>query len=184
MAKFDLENYATVQQRIEEFYEAFPDGFIQTQLVKLEDKEVVFQAMVFKTRQDVMDGVFVTGYARELEGASPVNKTSFLENAETSAIGRALANLGLSTNANRASRSEMMKAQRMNEELEQYIAIIVDQAAKVPDETKTKINGEEVVLKDYIRNNWDEIQTSYKKARDVSISVLAVLAALPVEAAA
>ena len=107
-----LDHYVEVSERIRAFYEKYPRGSIQTELVRLEDGMVIFKAMVYRDPDDPHP---VTGWAYEREGSSPVNRTWFVENCETSAIGRALANLNLAGGP-RPSREEMAKVERMREE--------------------------------------------------------------------
>ena len=91
---FDMKDYVDVAERIRAFYERYPDGSIQTEMVRLEGDMVVFKATVYRDRDDANP---TTGWAYEREGVGYVNKTSFIENCETSAIGRALANLNFPT---------------------------------------------------------------------------------------
>lgn len=91
---FDVKDYVDVAERIHAFYERYPEGSIQTEMVRLEGDMVVFKATVYRDREDTMP---TTGWAYEREGMGYVNKTSFIENCETSAIGRALANLNFPT---------------------------------------------------------------------------------------
>jgi len=112
--KFDLNAYETVESRIKRFYEAHPDGRIITENATApEDRQVstwIVRAAVYLSAGDQAEDLpKATGYAFEVDGQGMANKTSALENAETSAIGRALANMGLSGNK-RASREEMQKA--------------------------------------------------------------------------
>jgi len=111
-ARFDLGKYVEVAERIRAFYEKYPEGSIQTEMVRLEDGLVVFRASVFR---DATDPLPTTGWAYEREGSSPVNRTSFVENCETSAIGRALANRDFA-GTRRPSREEMEKVARMQAE--------------------------------------------------------------------
>lgn len=116
MGQFNLDDYAPVDERIGMFYDEHPAGRILTAIEKLEPPLVVFKAEVFRDAEDTRP--WATGYAYEKEGASPVNKTSYIENCETSAIGRALANAGYHgkrENAPRPSREEMQKVQRMEQ---------------------------------------------------------------------
>ena len=84
--------YTTVAVRVEIFRKYFPDFSINTK-VKVDDgKRVIVVAEVFAPGSD---RPISTGIAEEIRGSSNVNKTSAVENGETSAIGRALANLGL-----------------------------------------------------------------------------------------
>lgn len=116
MAQFNLADYETVEERIKRFYEAHKDGRITTQnhTTEMDRKAgtwVVF-ASVFLTSGDQANGLAkATGLAFEVDGQGMANKTSALENCETSAIGRALANANFSGNK-RASREEMEKVQR------------------------------------------------------------------------
>lgn len=111
MARFDLSQYETVESRLVRFWESYPGGRIATELVSAEGGRYIVKASIFA---DTSDGVPTsTGYAEETIGSSPVNKTSALENCETSAIGRALANWTFQAKgAPRPSREEMDKAAR------------------------------------------------------------------------
>lgn len=114
---FNLENYAPVEDRIAQFYERFPDGRIVTELLSMKDGLCVVKAEVFRDREAPPEKPDATGLAYEREGSSPVNKTSYVENCETSAVGRALANLNFpgkidGVKAPRPSREEMQKVER------------------------------------------------------------------------
>lgn len=84
--------YKTVAKRVDEFRKAHGENYaLTTDLVQNDAERVVIRAQIANT-----DGrVIATGYAEEVRGSSTINKTSALENCETSAIGRALANFGL-----------------------------------------------------------------------------------------
>lgn len=84
-------NYNTVNQRILAFRELYPNGSIQTEILSMEDGAVLFKA----TAYDDDGKVIATGHAREKEGDGFINATSFIENCETSAIGRALGIIGI-----------------------------------------------------------------------------------------
>ena len=110
MASFNLDNYETVEDRLVKFWEQHPDGRVLTNIHYYDDTRILVRAEIFFNRED--DRPVATGYAEELRGASPVNRTSHAENAETSAIGRGLANCGYATKGSRPSREEMAKVQR------------------------------------------------------------------------
>ena len=167
MATFDLESYATVQERIAQFYQDFPDGSIRTFLVVRDGPEVVFEARVFRTPEEAAMGIYTSGYAREMEGKTPVNRTSHLENAESSAVGRALANLGYATDARRPSRSEMIKVARMKEEHEEMLQYIRAVGPKVPDGAAIEVAGATHELKEFVRRNWTTIKEQFRVARAV-----------------
>lgn len=111
---FDLSNYETVEDRLARFWADHPAGRVHTELVIQDGDQVIFKAAVYFDAGDPIPRA--TGYAEEQRGSSQVNRTSFLENCETSALGRALANCGYATHGKRASRSEMTKVNRMEQE--------------------------------------------------------------------
>ena len=127
MASFNLADYETVEERIKRFYADNPDGRIVTKnITKASDREKgvwIVKAEIWLPMQHdeatvnarFLEDAFLksTGHAFEIDGQGMANKTSALENAETSAIGRALANAGYSGNK-RASREEMAKVARAN----------------------------------------------------------------------
>ena len=113
MAGFNLADYETVEERIRRFYKDNKTGRIITDnITTLQDRQVgtwVVKASVYL--DDQTDKPKATGLAFEVDGQGMANKTSALENAETSAIGRALANAGYS-GYKRTSRQEMEKVAR------------------------------------------------------------------------
>ena len=116
MARFNLNDYETVEERIKRFYEANEDGRITTEnLTSDTDRATgtwIVKASVYLTAGDQANNLpKATGLAFEIDGGQGANQTSALENGETSAIGRALANAGLSGNK-RASREEMAKVEK------------------------------------------------------------------------
>ena len=121
-------SYIEVNQRIKAFRQLFPDGFIRTELVSNDDGMCVIKAEVgincistsksegYYVTEEVLLG---TGYAYEKEQSSYINKTSFIENCETSAVGRALGMLGIGIDTSVASAEEVRNAinqQEMNAE--------------------------------------------------------------------
>jgi hypothetical protein len=164
---FDLEAYAPVQERIDQFYRDFPNGCIKTRLVRDAGPEVVFEARAYRSPEEVRLGVYTSGWAREVEGKSPVNRTSHLENCESSAIGRALANLGYSKDAKRPSRAEMLKVHRARQEHEAMLEFIREVGARCEEEMEIRVPGGTRNLKAYIRENWPGIKEQYRLARGV-----------------
>lgn len=137
MANFNPEDYETVDSRIKRFYRDHPDGRITTDLVEavgdVGATRWTVKASIWRGTcepgaceySQYPDG---TGYAFEVDGSGMANRTSALENCETSAIGRALANIGYSGDK-RASREEMVKAQQAQVEAAVPGAIEALQAA-------------------------------------------------------
>ena len=107
--KFDLSQYATVEERLTQFWSDHPDGAVITEIAHREDNIILFKAYIYFERGG---DLVSTGFAEEVRDASPVNRTSFVENAETSSIGRGLANANYAMKK-RPSREEMEKAQRI-----------------------------------------------------------------------
>jgi hypothetical protein len=108
-----FEDYVPVAERLEKFYERYHDGRVTTSIVEhnLESGFVLMRAEVYRSPDDAAPAA--TGHAFEVRGESYVNKTSYVENAETSAVGRALAMLGFEVKRGIASREELQKTARM-----------------------------------------------------------------------
>jgi len=104
---FNLADYETVESRLEKFWKEFPDGRVSTELEVCEAHRYVVKAYLYRTYLDQV--AYSTGFAEEKDSDRGVNATSALENCETSAIGRALANAGFATKGKRPSREEMLK---------------------------------------------------------------------------
>ena len=104
---FNLSDYEPVEVRLEKFIKDYPSFRIATELEVVEASRYIVKAYLYK---DASDGVaWATGYAEETVSSRGVNQTSALENCETSAIGRALANAGYAPKGKRPSREEMSK---------------------------------------------------------------------------
>ena len=83
--------YKTVAKRVQEFRASYATWSIITDVVKIDDEQVLIKAQIINPDNQVV----ATGHGHEFRAASQINRTSYVENAETSAIGRALACFGL-----------------------------------------------------------------------------------------
>ena len=108
---FDLSNYETVETRLARFWEQFPEGRVETTLMNYDGESCIVRSVIWKHRDD--QNPTATGYAHEIHTERGVNMTSFIENCETSSLGRVLSNMGLAKQGARPSREEMEKVQRL-----------------------------------------------------------------------
>ena len=115
--------YAEVNQRIKAFRMLHPNGSIQTSIESLENGICVIRAVV----SDDNGKVLGTGHAYEKEGSTFINKTSYIENCETSAVGRALAMCGIGIDTSIASYEEVSNAQ-MQQQANETISEIEQKA--------------------------------------------------------
>lgn len=154
MSFFRLEDYEPVENRIRAFWAKYPNGRLLTDLQRTERPdgriEWICRSEAYTNLEDVRPQA--TGFATEIEGSSPVNRSNASENCETSSIGRCLANLGFAAKGKRPSREEMAKAARSN--------------PRVP--TKKPLN----------KGDWDELISRLMACDDLSkLSAWSALAA-------
>jgi len=107
---FNLADYETVESRLDKWWKDYPDGRVATKIEQASDTRYIVSAELYKTEADAKP--CATGLASESISDRGVNSTSALENCETSAIGRALANAGYAAKGKRASREEMSKVEQ------------------------------------------------------------------------
>jgi len=105
---WNMSDYEPVAERITRFWDKYPNGRIHTEIVLINEQQVVVKASIWR---DITEPQASTiDFAQETIGSSAINKGNFLENACTSAIGRALADLNFSPKGKRPSLEEMSKA--------------------------------------------------------------------------
>lgn len=114
---FKLDDYVQVNERVELFYKDFPEGSIQTEITHLDVDKVIIKAYIYRNQDDKRP---CTGHAMEKEGSSFINKTSHIENCETSAVGRALAMMGYEIKKSIASREEVANAKLNQDKKDDY----------------------------------------------------------------
>jgi hypothetical protein len=121
MPKFNLDDYVQVNDRIVKFWDKYENGAVLTELVYVDDRCVRMKAIVYADRNDPL--ALATGHAEEYRITEAdiakdkrkqyePNATSAVENCETSAVGRAMANAGFEVSKSVASRQEMEKVAR------------------------------------------------------------------------
>lgn len=103
-------DYAEVNQRIKAFRMIYPDGFIKTEIAKYEDELIIMRATVGFYDNNMLPIIIGTGTAYEIKGSTRINSTSFIENCETSAVGRALGMAGFGIDTAIASAEELNNA--------------------------------------------------------------------------
>lgn len=99
-------NYVEVNHRVLAFRKLYPEGQINTEILKLDEGVVIIKATVLDENLKILS----TGIAYEKENSTFINKTSYIENCETSAVGRALGFLGIGIDTSIASAEEVTNA--------------------------------------------------------------------------
>lgn len=180
---FKGKNYVMVDQRVTAFRKLFPDGFIRTQLVSNDNGVCVMKAEVGCHHLDTLteqgevrtDIILATGWAYEKEQSSYINKTSYIENCETSAVGRALGFLGLGIEGGAICSAEELANAINNQDkkpIRKDAPATVSKAAELPPtETPATV---------YIRKQIREIQgkmnlTDYETARKLVVAWVGAL---------
>ena len=162
MAKFNLDDYETVEERLAKFWEKYPNGRTNTYAPKdinekLPPDEIIYVGELYADRNDQYP--FATGSAHEVKNASPVNRTSYVENCETSALGRALANGNFASRGKRPSREEMEKVAR------------AEQAKIVPTQDQLTLVGHALEQISEI-NDMAQLKNLYQGAIDAGIAYI------------
>jgi hypothetical protein len=104
---FNLDEYTTVRERIDEFWKRYPNGRISTEILEWSDKRFIVAAALYREIADTFP--FTTGLACEVVSDRGVNKDFALENCATSSIGIACGAAGIGVEKHKPSREEMQK---------------------------------------------------------------------------
>ena len=139
MANFNLNDYVQVNERVMKFWQDHKEGRINTEIIRWEDGVIVMKAVVFANCTDAEPNA--TGNAYEKEESSHINKTSALENCETSAIGRALAVMGYEIKKSIASREEVSNAVEQQNKLKQAASTTTRTTTEQRGATTAQINA-------------------------------------------
>lgn len=171
--KTETKMYAPVNERIKAFRKLYPTGSIMTEIISEDDKVIEMKA----TAAD--DGkVIATGHAFEIKNGSYINKTSYLENCETSAVGRALGFAGFGIDAAIASAEELSGAQAEQERIRieelRKAPIGISKADTLQEDMKNlDVNIEKVCaqyhvteLSDLTQEQYNDLTTRLEKERD------------------
>lgn len=148
--------YAEVNQRIKAFRMVYPQGTIETEMISNENGVCIFRANIYDEEK-----LLATGTAYEKENSTFINKTSYIENCETSAVGRALGMAGFGIDTSIASAEEMQNA------INNQVTITTEEEARNLQITFGKYNGKtigEIEAKDYKYLEW-----LFDKSKDENI---------------
>ena len=104
-------DYAEVKERIAAFRRVYPEGAISTKIIEIDEQHCIVKAEVLNENGSLLG----QGHASETIGGSSINRTSMLENCETSAVGRAIGMCGIGIQGAVASAQEMQRATNIEE---------------------------------------------------------------------
>jgi hypothetical protein len=147
-----LDNYEPVADRISKFWDKYPNGRLHTEIVLINETEIVIKASAYTDREDTRPAAI--DFAQETRNSSQINRQSFIENCATSALGRCLATLNFQPKrdgkAIRPSREEMKAVQRAS-----------------VDESKDLLNRATV---EALAGNLEALRAIYKEAQSAKLS--------------
>lgn len=148
--------YVLVADRIVYFNEEYKNGMIQTSILSGEDSErIIIKALVYPDADKL--GRYFTGHSQAKWGDGFINKTSAVENAETSAIGRALAMMGIGVIDSVSSVDEIKKAEQSgNQEVDKFAV-----AKNIINSCKDQTKLDEFVVKISTSKNFTDKQKEY-----------------------
>lgn len=118
---FNLDDYETVEERLAKFWKDHPNGRVETRLLEHSPTRFIVWSAIYRNHDDPFP--WATGLAEETVSGRGVNSTSACENAETSSLGRSLANAGYATKGKRPSREEMTKVAQVIQVQDEIAAV-------------------------------------------------------------
>lgn len=166
--------YAEVNQRIKAFRQLYPEGFIKTEILSNENGVVVMKAIVGWYTADGSEIVLATGTAYEKETSSYINKTSYIENCETSAVGRALGMIGFGIDTSVASAEEVENAINNQEQIKD-----AEKVEKLKNEKIRELDIKAIKSRFPKKEQQDNILEHFgiKSLKDMTVSMMAELSA-------
>lgn len=166
--------YAEVNQRIKAFRQLYPEGFIKTEILSNENGVVVMKAIVGWYTADGTEIVLATGTAYEKETSSYINKTSYIENCETSAVGRALGMIGFGIDTSVASAEEVENAINNQEQIKD-----AEKVEKLKNEKIRELDIKAIKSRFPKKEQQDNILEHFgiKSLKDMTVSMMAELSA-------
>lgn len=150
--------YAEVNQRIKAFRMVYPTGTIQTELLSNENGICIFKATVGFIQENGLFMALGMGTAYEKEGSSFINNTSYIENCETSAVGRALGMAGFGIDTSVASAEEVQNAELQKEGEKIISKTMIDALNKSIDNAHIRDEVVKMILKKYGYENTKDIK--------------------------
>lgn len=151
MNGFNPDTYISVNERVQSFWNEYRDtGRIETEVTHLDGPDVKNRMVVMQARVFVNDRLMAVGHAKEREGLFGANKTAFIENCETSAVGRALANFGMMIEKSIASREEMQSVKDGMDEMADLLTKIKQFALESGDDD----------IQNHVKKHWSELRNS------------------------
>ena len=143
---FNLDDYTTVQERSNIFWERYQDGAIRTELVEASNTRFIVVCKLYKNANDPQP--FAMGHAQEVISDRGVNRDFALENAETSSRGVAFKCANIGTEKNAPSREEMEKVNRVNQEKPQSFQDKLESRQNMYGKAGSKSAQIETILRD------------------------------------
>ena len=190
-------NYAMVPERVNAFRKLYPEGFVMTEIVSHDGSTVLMKACAGYYKSNGEAVILGTGFAQEVKGQGMVNGTSYIENCETSAVGRALGMIGLGLEGGGicsaeelvnaiTAQNQMNAGQNTQQERpftppkateEQAVVTMTDKVPSVPEIKQTKVepNPVQVYLTKAMKELREERQITPKENNKLFADQLQVL---------
>ena len=186
------QDYETVDDRLHRFKQEYPDSRIVTTLLHHDDVRVVFKAEVWRYAWITHDGERpmlcppdAVGHAEEWRAGKPINENWALEVGETSAVGRALANLGVSPRGARPSIEEMGKRAREPAPAHPALKSVpdkqarIDEARKIIDEPPPERPPRDMVDTEWVKSELEKLKGDARGKARAAIKAAGLPSPLP-----